>query len=194
MSNPKKLATPIFALLITTMLLTSAAFAAEAEGGIGSILSGIIEQVTSWLRTSPLSSLVSPKTPTKAVHVLLYPETFTLSPDSPVNIETNNITFENFGGDINTSYSGKTIVLGEANSNLKITIPLSHVKIADVKVKLLEARNMKIEIRPNMTAENSAVELHTFSGTCDITPEYMEFLGEVSLLKAEIGGLEWELK
>ncbi len=189
----RKIGLPVFTVLITMSLLTSTVFAAEIE--ITDLISDIIGKITDWLKTSPLTSLISSTAgKTKAVHVIIYPDTFSMTPEKPVNILVNNITFEGFGGTINTSFPYEETVLYDSKTSLKVTLPLTQIDITGLSIKQLSASNMKVNIKPNMTAEDSSVELNSFTGSCSITPEYVEFIGNVTSLKAEIGGLEWELR
>ncbi len=165
-----------------------------SEGGIGGLLSGIIEKISSWFSGSPFGGfLEQPEARSSTVQVILYPDEFSLKPESSVDLSAGGTEVTGFSGTMGADFLNHTMTLSEEGSSLKVTLPMESIVLDGMRITSLSLAGMRFEIVPNMTTDNGTLEMGNFLGRMEFKPDRIEMFGNVSMLRARIGTMRWEL-
>ena len=162
--------------------------------GIGDFFSDLFGKTGDLLGGSPFGGFFSnPTARNMEVDVTLFPDNFVLIPDSKINLTIDSINLEEFQGEIRVYFSTQTLVLKEANSPLIVNTPLQEIKIENIVLNKLLLENEAFEIKPNISTSNGTMDMTGFLGTAFIHEDNIELIGNVSSLRIEIAGLEFQL-
>lgn len=165
-----------------------------SEGGIGDILSGIMEKISGWFSGSPFGGFFEqPVARSSTIQIVLYPDEFSLEPESAVDITSGKTMVTGFSGKMTADFVNQTMTLSEEGSSLKVTLPLETVVLEEIRITSLSLPGMKFEIVPNMTADNGTLELSNFLGRMEFNSDRIDMFGNVSKLRTQIGPMNWEL-
>lgn len=179
----------IVAGLVAVLLVSSVLV---GDFGIKDIFSGTVNKISEWLGSSPFGGLFpSPETSHKEVVISLYPESFILVPETTVDISLDSINFTNFKGKITTHFQNNTICF-EESAGLNINMPIQRTKIKNVKIRSIKLENIRYRVvsgESDITNENGTIEITSFSGTVVIEGIFIEFIGNISLVK----GSDWSI-
>jgi hypothetical protein len=159
--------------------------------GIGDFLAGAAEKVRELLGGAPFSGLFTGRgSPEQQITLALFPENFTLVPDSAVAIIIGDMQLNDFAGEIGIHFDSNELILDEKESSLSISLPITETEIKQVSLASLKVENAVFDVAPTISTENGTIEVTRFSGTVTITEKSVEFLGNVSSIKIKIGELE----
>jgi hypothetical protein len=167
---------------------------ATSKGGVGDILSGIIEKIQGWFSGSPFGGFFEqPVARSSTVQVVLYPDEFQLKPESAVDLSAGQTLVTGFTGTLDANFVNQTLTLSEEGSSLKVTLPLDSVVLEEIRITSLTLSGMKFEIVPNMTSGNGTLEMANFLGRMEFNSDSIDMFGNVSKLRTQIGTMRWEL-
>ena len=167
---------------------------AVAGGGIGDLFSGLIEKISGWFKGSPFGGFFSqPEARQSEVQFILYPQELRIKPDSSIDLVSNRTAIRGFSGQMTASFLNGTMLLEEKGSSMKIELPLDSIVIESIKVGSLSLQETGFEIVPNMTAQNGTLDISSFLGRMEFKAGSVEMSGNVSKIRAQIGGMNWEL-
>ena len=162
--------------------------------GIGDFFSDLFDRTGNRLGGSPFGGFFStPTARNMEVNVTLFPDDFVLIPDSAINLTIEPINLEDFQGEIRVYFSNQTLILKEKNSPLTINTDLRDIEIENLVLNKLLLEDEAFEIEPNITTSNGTIDMTGFLGTAFIHTDNIELIGNVSSLKIEIAGLEFQL-
>ncbi|MFQ5647750.1 MAG: hypothetical protein ACE5FW_00785 [Candidatus Aenigmatarchaeota archaeon] len=183
------------ASFVALLAVSSVFVGASGAFGIGDFFSNLMAQIGSWLQGSPFGGFfAAPEARSSQIDILLFPENFTLKPDTPINVNLDGVYLTDFKGEVTTDFLNKTISFSEEGSPLQIAMPMKETVIEDFKLTSFSATGVRFQISPNITAENGTLDMGGFLGTCTITEEHIHFQGNISRVRAKIGDLLWEIK
>jgi len=161
--------------------------------GIRDFFGGIASGVGKALESSPFGGLFSSggtkKTP---VEVTLYPDTFSLKPELPVNIIMVDTELQDFRGEISVNLADDTISMKQEGSSLVITPRLNLVRIEGLKLSRLDLKEIRANVKSgdiDTNVENGTLEILDFLGEGKITGEYVMLSGNVTRIR----GNGWEI-
>jgi len=180
----KILAASFAALLVLSSVLLGAF-------GIGDFLAGAAEKARELLGGAPFSGLFTGRgSPEQQITLTLFPENFTLVPDSAVAITIGDIQLNDFAGEIGIHFDSNKLILEEKESSLSISLPITETEIEQVSLASLKLENAVFDVGPTISTDNGTFELTHFSGTVTVTEKNVEFFGNVSSIKIKIGEIE----
>jgi hypothetical protein len=163
--------------------------------GIKDFITNIGEKIGEWTSSSPFGGFFS-TTPKKThqVEIIFYPESIRITPQTPIDITSGSLNLENFQGTVNVSFSGKSIILKEQQTDLKIELILNRMVLENIKLASFTAGNASFEIKPDIKTSKGTIDMTDFSGKVLLDEKSITFIGNVSILKTRIGDRNWELK
>ena len=179
----KILAASFAALLFVSTLLVG-------DFGIPNFFGDIADKLGEWLGNSPFGGMFTAPTSSSVIdsdtiNVKIFPDSFVLRPDFPVNITFDKKEIISFSGEITIDYEEKRITLDQSNSQLSIIMPIENIKIHGLKLaklliqeKGLDASTGNWEIK----TENGSIEIYDFSGIGEITSRSIELDGNITKL------------
>lgn len=184
-------------IVISAVFLGGPAQSGETStsgGGLGGILSGIMEKISSWFSGSPFGGFFEqPVARSSTVQIILYPDEFELKPESSVDISSGETRITGFSGTMAADFVNQTMTLSEEGSSLKVSLPMESIVLDDIRITSLSLTGMKFEIVPNMTTNNGTLEISNFLGRIEFTEDRIDMFGNVSRLRTRIGTMRWEL-
>ncbi len=161
--------------------------------GIRDFFGGIASGVGKALESSPFGGLFSSGGVKKIyAEITLYPDTFSLKPELPVNITLGDTVLQDFRGEISMDLANDTISMKQEGSSLVISPRLDLVVIEGLKISRLDLENMKANVKSgdiDTDVENGTLEILDFLGEGKITEEYIMLSGNVTKVK----GNGWEI-
>ncbi len=177
----KILGASVAALLIASTVLVSGA------GGMDFGLGDIFERITEWLKSSPFGGFFqSPVASLYEVDITLYPKTYTLKTISTVNLSVDSVDLIEFNGYIDSDFINKKLVFRQDSTPLKIEMPLKNITISSIKVDRIYLDDTDFVVTSNeldTSGQNATIEITDFSGDIQFYPDYVEFHGNVSMIK-----------
>ena len=179
----KILAASFAALLFVSSMLIG-------DFAITDFFADIAEKLGEWLGNSPFGGMFTAPTQssvinTNIIDVSIYPDTFILKPDYPVNMSFNEKEITGFMGDIIIDYDEKKITLDESNSQLNIVMPIENVEIHGLILKKLLIQEKGIEANTGnweIQTDNGTIEIYDFSGFGEISSESIHLEGNITKL------------
>ncbi|GAF85839.1 unnamed protein product [marine sediment metagenome] len=157
-------------------------FFGSAASGIGRLL-----------ESSPFGGLFSSgsikKTPAE---ITLFPDSFSLKPELPVNISAGDTLLQDFRGEIAVNLENDTISMKQEGSSLVISPRLELVVIKGLKISRLELEGMRANVKSgdvNTSIENGTLEILDFLGEGRITSDYIKLSGNVTRIRGD----GWEI-
>jgi hypothetical protein len=176
----KMLAASLVAIIFVASLLIG-------DFAIKGLFSGVGDGLGQWLGNSPFGGLFTAPTAqgtsASTISLKFRPDSFTIKPDSPVNMTFEWGDMKMFSGEIIVDYEGKTMLVRESNSQLGLTMPLQSVKIHGLKSKKLVIQNSVIDMTADrwiIASENGSVEVYDFSGTGYISSGVIALDGNIT--------------
>lgn len=161
--------------------------------GIGDFFGGIASKVGEALEGSPFGGIFSSsgikKTPAE---ITLYPDSFSLKPELPVNISSGDTGLQDFRGEISIDLANGTISMRQEGSSLVISPRLELLTIEGLKISRMDLEGIKANVRSgdvDTLVENGSLEILDFLGEGRITREYIMFSGNVT----KVRGRGWEI-
>jgi hypothetical protein len=165
-----------------------------SEGGIGDMLSGVFDKISSWFSGSPFGGFFEqPVARSSTVQLILYPDEFSLTPESEISLSSGETMIKGFSGQMDANFVNQTMTLSEKGSSMTVTLPLQSIILDEIRITSLNLDGMKFEIVPNMTANNGTLEMSNFLGRMEFNEDRIDLFGNVSRLRARIGTMKWEL-
>lgn len=181
------------------LVVVSSIFAGSASGagsGVTDILSNIINQIQDWFKSSPLEGVLGGATPhTKQIHttVYIYPDSITIEPVQPLEFSFQDISFQNFEGEINANFADNELSFNVKDSDLQLNASTGSLVLEDLEIMSLQVTESKFSIEPNMTADNGTLNMKGFSGMAFLGTDHIKLEGNFTSLEAQIGELTWDL-
>lgn len=177
----------IMAASLAALLFVSSVFVGDF--GLREFFGTITEKLGEWLGNSPFGGLFTAPTSSvidaDVVSLKIYPETFTLRPDHPVNITFGTHTITDFTGDISVDYVGNVLAFDEANSQLVLEMPIETTAVEGMFIKKLVIDNEKIDVSTGdweISSNNGSIELYDFDGIAEIDSGMIALSGNISKL------------
>jgi hypothetical protein len=115
---------------------------------------------------------------------------FLLKPEAPVNLTSQGLDIRGFSGEI--IVYPENITLSEAGSGLSLGLT-SGASIEGLRLGSLSSSDSGFFIGPNITATSGNLTITGFYGRCNITGGSISLEGNVTGLKANIGGVALEI-
>jgi hypothetical protein len=167
------------AFLISFLLVSSFIPSVSAQG----FLSDIFEKIKQWFESSPFGNIFAqPVKRMEEIDLTFYPENFSLSLNTFVNITSNSTKISNFKGDL--LVSNGYLELKEFGSSLTLEQRIDDLlEIHGLGITNLELKNMKLHMISgnwNETSENGSVKIFDFLGKGIIRKDMVELIGNVS--------------
>ena len=163
-------------------------------GGIGGV-SVIVSSVGNWFGSSPFGSLfVTPTKATKGIDFIIYSKSMILSPDLNINVTVNGMSLMNFKGEIIADSENKTITFRDLQSSLAVEVPIKRITINNLQIKRMSFREVRFDIKPNITGGNGSIDIYDFLGNCTIDTGNTEFQGNASRMTINTEGVNLEVK
>lgn len=159
--------------------------------GIKELVGKIIDKVDDWLSGSPFEGFFKAPskedTQTERIELVIYPENFSIKPDSVVDIKIGDIQLNKFSGEINADFRKNKISLNQKDSEFKIEMPVQRTLISNLELKTLSV-NGKIYMKTGkweFNTENGSVQLFGFSGNMEINIDSIGFTGNATRVLRE---------
>lgn len=171
----KILAASFAALLVVSSVLV---------GGFG--FSDILDKLQEWMGGSPFGGFVTaPVRDSKPVAIIIFPDTFELSVDK-ASFAIGDADFQNFTGTIQADLTSDMLTCHQKDTDLKVSLPLSELKIEDVSIGKLYLEDIDFNVISHSLdthGENSTLEVNDFSGRVTILDELVRLDGNVTAVK-----------
>lgn len=161
--------------------------------GIREFFGGLASRVGSALEGSPFGGLFSSsgikKTPAE---ITIYPDSFSLKPELPVNISAGDTGLQDFRGEISVDLVNGTISMRHEGSSLVITPRLDTILIEGLKISKLNLEGIRANVRSgdvDTMVENGTLEVLDFLGEGRVTRDSIVLSGNVT----KVRGKGWEI-
>ncbi len=157
----KILAAAFSALLVISILLVG-------NTGVKDLFGGIIGKITDWMGGSPVDfpSISGGKSGANSIYLEIYPASFTLKPESNLNLTLGDSYFENFNGEVSFDFSSGKISLREKGSQLSISSPIQPFSV-QLKLSRLQLKDTKFvlkSVQSNIANDNGTLDIQGFAG------------------------------
>lgn len=160
-----------------------------ASGVSAGLLSDLLDNIGRWFESSPLGGLFSrPVKRMVEMNLTFYPEGFTFSPESMVNVTSDSTKVSNFNGNIEVDLKNDIVLLKVSNSGMTIEERIETIEIHGLSFSNLELSSMKLSmVSGNWTemTKSGSLKVYDFLGEGTITPEYIQLVGNVSKVSKE---------
>ncbi|MBL7205962.1 MAG: hypothetical protein ISS36_00005 [Candidatus Aenigmarchaeota archaeon] len=159
--------------------------------GIKDVVGKIIDKVEGMLTGSPLDGFLT--TPSKqdaqteSLELTIYPDNFSLNPNSVTNIKIGEMNLNSFSGDISVDFKENEIVLTQKGTELLIKLPVQKTTIENLEITSISVDG-KIRMKTGkweFNSESGTVEIFGFSGRAEINSESIFFEGNASRVLRE---------
>jgi len=168
------------------LVIGTSIFSSSVSAGL---LSDFFNKIRDWFESSPLGGLFArPVKRITGIDLTFYPNTFTLKPESVVNVTSESTKVSNFNGEIEVNLEGGFALLKESNSQLRIEEKLGEIEIHGLSLSNLELNNMKLSMVSGNwteTTESGSLKVYDFLGKGLIKSDSIELTGNVSKVSKE---------
>lgn len=178
----KILAAAFSALIVISMVLVGNS---DLKDRFGSI----VGKLSDWLGGTPVSLPGGiGKSSSSIVSVTLYPNNFTLNPDTKLNLTLGDSYFENFNGQVSFDFQANKIYLKEKSSSFTVSSPIQDFVMQDFKISRLTLSGMKFtvqSVQSNITNENGSLDIQGFQGIFSVGNSSINLYGNVTKITGD---------
>ncbi len=151
-----------------------------------------IGSVESWLGENLGGITAAPAAANKALTASIEPVLpFALKTDAPLNITSGSVHVNGFSGEM--VISKENVSLFEANTGLKLILPANGTTLSGFRINTLSLDGIGFYISPNITTSSGNISITGFYGSGSIDYGKLSLEGNVTRLKASIGGVLLEI-
>jgi hypothetical protein len=175
----KILAAAFSALLVISIVLVG-------NTGLKDSFGGIVGKLTDWLGGSPIPLPGGGGKSTNTVSIALYPNIFTLTPESKLNLTLGDSYFENFNGLVTFDFPSGKLTLQE-KSGFSVSSPLQNFTIPGLTLSRLQISGMKFTVhtQTDITSESGNMTIQGFSGSLLLGNSSIILSGNVTKITGE---------
>jgi hypothetical protein len=178
----KILAAAFSALIVISIVLVG-------NSDINDRFGGIVGKLTDWLGGTPVNlpgGIL--KSSTNTVSITLYPENFTLSPDSKLNLTLGDSYFENFNGQVSFDFQAGKVYLKEKSSTFTVSSPIQSFSMQDFRISRLTLTGIKFTLKSaqsNIANDNGNLDIQGFQGAFSVTNSSITLAGNVTKITGD---------
>jgi hypothetical protein len=179
----KILAAAFSALIVISIVLVG-------NSDISSRFGGIVNKLTDWLGGTPVSlpGGIGKSSNTNTVSITLYPDNFTLNPDTKLNLILGDSYFEDFNGQATFDFQAGKVYLKEKGSSFTVSSPIQSFSMQDFRISRLTLTGIKFSMvssQSNIANENGSLDIQDFSGTFSVGNSSITLTGNVTKITGD---------
>ena len=177
--------------LVVALVILIIAAIIISPGGIEKA-GGFFKDVENWLGLNIGGIMSKPTAGGKAVSLSIEPPVpFTLKPNAALNATSGSIHINGFSGEI--TIGSDNVSLSETGTGLNLALPANGTMLSGLRLDTLSLNGVAFYISPNITTTGGNITLTGFYGSGTIDSGRLSLDGNVSSLKATIGGVSVEV-